>query len=127
MSKEEQLQLLRTIFWDYNPPETDLLEVVTGFSKEGLIPRENIFVRMLERLGWHEILEIIDVQTVKELLTPSVISRIRQPELRERYEFIRSVLSGSPLSFTGWGDEYYQRIKHTLFSDRWYRTQQTVL
>ncbi len=127
MSKEEQLQLLRTIFWDYNPPETDLLEVVTGFSKEGLIPRENIFVRMLERLGWHEILEIIDVQTVKELLTPSVISRIRQPELRERYEFIRSVLSGSPLSFIGWGDEYYQRIKHTLFSDRWYRTQQTVL
>ena len=127
MSKEEQLQLLRTIFWDYNPPETDLLEVVTGFSKEGLIPRENIFVRMLERLGLHEILEIIDVQTVKELLTPSVISRIRQPELRERYEFIRSVLSGSPLSFTGWGDEYYQRIKHTLFSDRWYRTQQTVL
>ncbi len=127
MSKEEQLQLLRTTFWDYNPPETDLLEVVTGFSKEGLIPRENIFVRMLERLGWHEILEIIDVQTVKELLTPSVISRIRQPELRERYEFIRSVLSGSPLSFTGWGDEYYQRIKHTLFSDRWYRTQQTVL
>ncbi len=127
MSKEEQLQLLRTTFWDYNPPETDLLEVVTGFSKEGLIPRENIFVRMLERLGWHEILEIIDVQTVKELLTPSVISRIRQPELRERYEFIRSVLSGSPLSFAGWGDEYYQRIKHTLFSDRWYRTQQTVL
>lgn len=127
MSKEEQLQLLRTTFWDYNPPETDLLEVVTGFSIEGLIPRENIFVRMLERLGLHEILEIIDVQTVKELLTPSVISRIRQPELRERYEFIRSVLSGSPLSFTGWGDEYYQRIKHTLFSDRWYRTQQTVL
>ena len=127
MVKEEKQQLLQKIFWDYRQTGKELLDVVSGTSKEGLISREKIFVRMLERLGWHDILEIVGIEGVKDLLTPSLLAGIRQAELRERYEFIRSILSGAPLSFTGWGDEYYQRIKHTLFSHRWYRAQQTLL
>jgi hypothetical protein len=127
MSIEEKQQLLRSIFWDYHLTGKELLDVVTGVAQEGLIARENILLRMLERLGWHDIVEIVGVKSLKELLTPALIIRIRQSELRIRYEFIRSVLSGATLSFTGWGDEYYQGIKHTLFSHRWYSTQQTLL
>jgi hypothetical protein len=83
--------------------------------------------RMFERLNWHELMDILGVDRIKKLLTKESISRIRFPELRERYEFIRKILSREPVSFTGWGDAYHQRIKHTLFSDRWYRSKPTLL
>ncbi|MFZ1976582.1 MAG: hypothetical protein WAV76_01390, partial [Bacteroidota bacterium] len=70
---------------------------------------------------------ILGIEKVKLLLKKETIANIRQKELRERYEFIRKILFGEAVSFTGWGDEYYQKIKHTLFSNRWYRSKQALL
>jgi hypothetical protein len=82
-----------------------------------------IIVRMLERLSWYDLLEILGPENLKQILIPEIIDKLHSKELRAKYEFIRKILSGEDLSFTGWGDAYYQRIKHTLFSNRWYRTQ----
>ncbi len=127
MTENEKYSLLKKIFWDATLSGKELLEILSGRKTNVLIDREMIFIRMIERLGWHEILNILGIDEVKRLLTKETISRLHQSELRERYEFIRSILSGEAVSFTGWGDEYYQKIKHTLFSDRWYRAQPTIL
>lgn len=123
MYKNYYTKILKEI--DFVLSGVDENEIIDLVGK--IIKANKIFVRMLERLGWHDILTIVGVETVKALLSKEIISTIRQPELRERYEFIRSILFGETVSFTGWGDEYYQKIKHTLFSDRWYRSQQTLL
>ena len=105
----------------------EMIYSLTGEQSHSAVSREKIFTRMLERLGWHTILDILGVEAVQSLLTSNVIAGLRHAEQRERYEFIRKILSGEAVSFTGWGDEYYQKIKHTLFSDRWYRSQQALL
>ena len=122
----EKQNILKKIFWDDPIPGAELFSILIGSKNNEFLSQEKIVVRMLERLGWHTILDLLGIEKARLLLTKEVISKIHQRELRERYEFIRVVLSGEPVSFTGWGDEYYQRIKHTLFSLRWYSTQQPL-
>ena len=122
----EHRHSLKKIFWDYNISDETLFNILAGEQHHAVVTREKIFSRMLERLGWHEILGVVGIEQVKLLLTKEVIQTLRQAELRERYEFIRKILCGETVSFTGWGDEYYQQIKHTLFSNRWYRSQQAL-
>jgi hypothetical protein len=81
---------------------------------------------MLERLNWYDLLEILGLDIIKQVLDQNTIDGLRHHELREKYGFLRKVLSGENVSFTGWGDEYYQQIKHTLFSNRWYRFKPTL-
>jgi hypothetical protein len=127
MTQEEKYRLLKQIFWDYDVSGELLFQILTAQNTHTVLSREKIFLRMLERLGWHSILDIAGIDGVQSLLTTEIIHRIRPAELRERYETIRKILLGETVSFTGWGDEYYQQIKHTLFSDRWYRSQQALL
>ncbi|MBU0558734.1 MAG: hypothetical protein KKD86_15210 [Bacteroidetes bacterium] len=128
MTTEEKLEALKKIFWDYNTQMLPLDKIVAGDLKSiDEYERALLLNRMLERLSWYDLLDILSLKTLKEYLTKETISRIRFIELRNKYEYLRSVLSGEPLSFTGWGDAYYSRIKHTLFSNRWYSTKQTLL
>ena len=126
MTLQGKQEVLAKIFWDADISGKLLYSIVMGEYSHPLITQKKIFIRMMERLGWHGILDILGVELVKRLLTKEMIALLRNTELRERYEFIRSILFGEVISFTGWGDEYYQKIRHTLFSDRWYRSQQTL-
>lgn len=134
MTTKGKQNTLKKIFWDTSLSGAELYSILISSKNRGDLSQEKIVLRMLERLGWHTILDLIGIEKTRLLLTKEIISKIHQRELRERYEFIRAVLSGEPVSFTGWGDEYYppaeragQKIKHTLFSNRWYRTQQALL
>jgi len=127
MDLEQKQSALKKIFWDYNYSGEELYTVLTGERKDITITPQRIFLRMLERLSWYEITGISGLENVKILLTKETISALRIPEQKEKFEFIRKVLHGEPVSFTGWGDEYYQKIKHTLFPDRWNRTKQALL
>lgn len=104
------------------------MAILDGKVKEhGFLTRERIRLRMLERLSWYELLEVLGTDAAIELAGSDLVARIRNPELRKKYEFISRVLSERIVSFTGWGVEYLQEIKHTLFSNRWYRSRQTLL
>ena len=81
-----------------------------------------ILNRMLERLNWYEILDILGIDLIKQLLKPEIISKLRNKEIRERYETIRRILFKEPLPYSGWDPEYRKRIKATLLSNRWYRS-----
>ncbi len=123
MFDEKKRNALLNIFWDYN---TDLLPL------EKIIKRDLksiddyefklILNRMLERLNWYELLDILGIDLIKQLLTPEIIGKLRNEGLKERYETIRRILFKEPLPVSGWDPEYRKRVKTTLLSNRWYRT-----
>jgi len=123
MTYEEKYKALTNIFWDYNINLLPFNKVIEGDS--GSIDDYEwklILNRMLERLSWYELLEILGVDLIKKSLTRETIGKLRNKELKERYERIRRILFKEPLPLSGWDPEYRKRIKATLLSNRWYRT-----
>ena len=115
---------LMEIIWDYDCDPDELFEVISGKrTKAGPFDLKRLFVRMLERLSWYELIELLGMDYIREHLTEEVVGKIRFKTLRGRYETVRNVLSGNFVSFPGWNSEYSKKIKHTLLSNRWYRTQ----
>jgi hypothetical protein len=114
--------VLKSIIWDYDVDPDELYGVVTGQrQKAGPFTFDRLFVRMLERLSWYELVDLLGMEYIKEHLTEDIIGKIRFKTLRGRYETVRKLLSGHPVSFSGWHPEYREAIKHTLLSNRWYR------
>lgn len=123
MNTTQKYETIKKIFWDYHFEQLPVDKIISGnFSAITEYERNFIFRRMLERLTWYELLDILGTEKIKQLITREMISKLPDKALRNKYEFIGRILSGENLSFTGWGDAYYQRIKHTLFSNRWYRS-----
>src|SRR4030065_6273 len=123
MSVEEKYKILKDIFWDYN---TELLPLAKVIAKD-LNSIDNyefklMLNRMLERLNWYELMDILGIELIKKLLTPEIIGKLRNKELKDRYERIRRILFKEPLPLSGWDPEYRKRIKFTLLSYRWDRT-----
>ena len=118
----EQLETIKSIVWDYQIDEEGLLNVLLGVQdKEGPFDQEKIFIRVLERLPWHKILQILGRERVKQLLTSNLIAKLRFPEQRDRYERIRKILYGEPISFSGWDPSHREKYKRSLLSNRWHR------
>jgi len=127
MTFEEKYIVLKKIFWDYHTEKLPLEKIINGdFHSVDDYSFNLIIVRMFERLNWYDLIEILGLNKIRQLLTVDTIAKLHFTELRDKYEFLRKVLSGEDVSFTGWGDAYYQQIKHTLFSNRWYSPQQAL-
>jgi hypothetical protein len=126
--KSEIRKLLHPIVWDYNIDPYELYETAIGKKTQiGSFTQEKALIRMLEYLPWYDLLRLFGIEELRKLITKDVISKIRIRELREKYEFVRKILRGETVSFSGWSPEYREKIRHTLLSDRWNRTQQGIL
>ncbi len=124
LTHKEKCQILCSIVWDYQVDGEKLLEVLTGFREtEGPFNQEKLFLRMLERLPWHDILGLVGIEFVKHNLIPQRIAKLHLPQQRNRYERIRKILHGEPLSFSGWNPRHRQKYQSTLLSNRWHRTK----
>ncbi len=123
MSTEEKYKILKSIVWDYNAEQLSLDKLISG-DINSIDEYEFKFIlnRMLERLNWYELIDILGMDILKKLLTPETINKLRNKELRERYERIRRILYKESLPFTGWDPEYRKRIKATVLSHRWDRS-----
>jgi hypothetical protein len=123
MSDEEKNKVLKSIFWDYNTNLLPLDKITRGdlYSVEDY-DLKLIVRRMLERLNWYELIDILGIEILKKSLTPEIIRSLRNKDLRERYERIRRILFKEPLPFSGWDPEYRKRIQTTLLSYRWDRS-----
>ncbi|NUM61583.1 MAG: hypothetical protein HUU44_05445 [Ignavibacteriaceae bacterium] len=123
MSTEEKYKILKSIVWDYNAEQLSLDKLISG-DINSIDEYEFKFIlnRMLERLNWYELIDILGIDILKKLLTPETINKLRNKELRERYERIRRILYKESLPFTGWDPEYRKRIKATVLSHRWDRS-----
>jgi hypothetical protein len=127
LDKKAIESIMKLIIWDYDINPYALYEIVTGKKERvGQFDKERIFVRMIERLSWYDLLNILGAQFIKEYLTRDIIKKIHYKDMQERYEFVRKILQGEAVSFSGWGHEYRERIKSTLLSNRWYSDKQIL-
>jgi len=121
MSIEKKHKILKNIFWDYNTDFLPLDEIIKkNFKSIDDYGLNLILNRMLERLNWYELLDILGLDLIKQFLTPEIIDKLRNKEMKERYETIRRILFKEPLPISGWDPEYLKRVKTTLLSNRWY-------
>lgn len=121
MSDNEKYTKLQRLFWDYNIT-TELLNIIIDrqFEKLDKYTHDLIFKRMLERLDWYDILDIAGVEQIKKVLHSEMIQKLRNKELKVKYEKVRQILFGEPLPSTGWDTDFIKRVKSSVLSDRWY-------
>lgn len=128
MDKTEIRTCLQPILWDYQLDPYEFYETALGRRERvGWFTQERALLRMLERLSWYDLIQLFGIEHLTQLLTQELVSRIRIPQLREKYELARKALQGETVSFSGWSPEYREKIRHTLLSHRWYRAQQGLL
>jgi len=127
LDKKEITAALDGIVWDYKADPDELYEVLTGQRlKAGPFTLDRLLVRMLERLSWYELIDLLGLEYLRQHLTAEIIAKIRFKTLRGRYERVSQFLSGHPVSLSGWDPEYREEIKHTLLSNRWNGAQQAL-
>ena len=95
------------IIWDYKTDPDELFEVLTGQRlKAGPFTFERLLVRMLERLSWYELIDLLSLEYLRQNLTREIIAKIRFKTLKGRYERVSQFLSGHTVSLSGWDREY---------------------
>ena len=123
LSQEEKISLIKKIIWDYNIDPLKIIDVISGkLERIYQFDAEKIFIRMLERLTWYDLINILGIDRIKSLLTADVIEKLRDPYMQEKYEFVRRILQKEAVSFSGWDPEHRKKIRYTLLSNRWYRS-----
>lgn len=48
--------------------------------------------KMIQNLPWYTIIGIVPLYRIKEILTQSFVDSIRQPSLRQQYNYVRTKL-----------------------------------
>ena len=93
LDKEHKERLLKQIVWDYNIPVEDIKAVLEGTrSSAGHYTREMLFKKLIESYPWFTIIQLFTPEEIKVLLTKDVVSKLRTPSLRKKYEFIQKRL-----------------------------------
>jgi len=119
LNHEEKLKLMRSLNWEYLDTHEDMLAVIEGdLESSGAFTRDRLFVRSLERLPWHYMVALWGVETIKEIYTPEIASRIWPKSRRYHFDFALAVLRREPLPPSRWGSEYFTSERHGFFSDR---------
>ena len=93
MEITEKNKILNQILWDYNIPTEDVEAVLKGEKKHaGHYTREMLFQKMIESYSWFTIVQLFTPTDIQYLLTSQVISKLRSPSLRQKYEFVQKRL-----------------------------------
>lgn len=93
MNSEERKKIYSQLCWDYNIAPEDIEAVLSGEKERaGHFNRERLFIRLLETYPWFTIIQLLDIEEIKKLLTENVINSLRSPALRKKYEFVRQRL-----------------------------------
>lgn len=120
---KKQYRCLKRINWDYTIPVEDMFAVINGEkSHAGHWDQDDLLVRMIERLGWYDLLDFFGAELLAKRLSPDLLHKVHNKEKRVKYERLGKILRGEPVSFTKWGAEYSAASRDTLFSNRWYST-----
>jgi len=93
MKPEEVKEKLKFAFWDVNYSPDDLYAVlIKEKEKEGFMTRERLFTRLLETYSWYKLIEFVPREQLKEMLSDSIIKKLRIKSIRKRYEVISRLL-----------------------------------
>ena len=79
--------------WDYSITPVDMEELLDGkIDKAGHYTREKLFANILAGLPWYTIIQLIPVETIKEMLTDEVIGELWPKSVQKQYEYVRKRL-----------------------------------
>ena len=93
MQTTDKNKILNQILWDYNISIVDIEAVLNGEKKlAGHYTREMLFQKMIESYSWFTVIQLFTPNEIKFLLTSQVISKLRSPSLRQKYEFVQKRL-----------------------------------
>jgi hypothetical protein len=119
LSKDEKLNLMQNLNWDYDVSHEDMLAVIESrLEKAGPFTRDRLFARSLERIPWHYIVMLWGVETIKELYTENIARHVWPRSRRKHFDFAVAILRREPISVAGWGTEYYSTMRNRFFSNR---------
>lgn len=92
MTKEHR-HLLKKLFWDYNFTEEELFDLLEGkTSRAGHLDTTGLYARMLSTLQWYDILEVVGKDRLEEMLSDTVLGRLRSADLKKKYAVAKRVL-----------------------------------
>ena len=127
-SNDNICHILEPILWDYNVEALDFYELLLGRQGSiGLLDQQHAIVRVLERCAWYDVLELLGIEFLKKYLTQMTIQKIRFPDMRKKYEIVREILQGDTVPTSGWSADTRQRARNAILSNRWYRTEPSLL
>lgn len=86
-------QKLKAIFWDY--PEARRQELVSLYQLDPieLLKDRAVLIRLLNSLGWYDLIRLASPQQLISLLTDEVINTIYPPARKEFYLHAKRLLS----------------------------------
>jgi len=82
MDREKVKQLLVRVVWDYDISPEALLEVFESGKPIGWMTRENLCARLLLRIPWYELLDVMGINVLKGMLSRDVILRVHAGDIR---------------------------------------------
>jgi len=125
--KEKIRTLLQPLLWDYQIDPYEFYQVAAGkLAQVGSINQERALIRILDRLPWYDVIDLFGLDFLKKYITLKLVSKLRFSDKRRQYEIVHKVLHGKIVSFPGWNSETRQKLKDSLLSHRWYRTEPTL-
>lgn len=98
---DELKKMLKSIVWDYNISEDDLVEIFLHDKKGYSMNKADVESRLLGYYSWHRLIRVLGYQQALKLLNDDAIVRIFPKSYRERLYGLRSILSGKSVSVTG--------------------------
>src|SRR5882724_7222924 len=102
-SRKRRARIIRRAFWDRKVEPSEIEEILTERRPpSGWLSAERIVIRLIESVTWYDVLDVLGLERARDLLSPTLIGKVRSKELRHRYEFTRRVLQGEALSVAGW-------------------------
>lgn len=85
--------LLKSVLWDYSISASQIEQLINGEVDHVYhYTFESFLHKMIENLPWYTIIQIVPPERIKEVLTTSFVNSIRQPSLRNKYNYVRDKL-----------------------------------
>jgi hypothetical protein len=95
-SREEKIDFMRSLLWDYNIPPEHCLEVLEGKRElAGHYNEKSLFKKIIESFRWFTVLKLMPLNRIYELLTDDLIASLRFKSLSKNYEFIRKQIQSA--------------------------------
>jgi hypothetical protein len=93
MDKQQRHKILQSVMWDYAISASDMEELLDGKTdKTGHYTRDKLFAKLLTGLPWYTIIQLLPVETVKEMLTDDVIRILWPKSVQKQYEYVKKRL-----------------------------------
>lgn len=89
--------MVSKLHWDTSFSTEHILSVLQkkeNFTKEEQRLKNTVLIKMLNFIGWYELLDLFEIETIKsEFLRDEIIHGVFPRSLRKKYEFIKRTLS----------------------------------